>query len=240
MIQAQLIILPGWTGSKETWKDFLDIAKKEISDVQVIELPCFGEEPCPDTAWGIDSYADFVHKKLSVIPNQEGRKRILMGHSFGGQVAVELLGNRHKDEKIDALILAAAAVVRPRRLLKRIVLGLIAKVAKPILVAFKPLRLILHRFDIEGDYHKTDQGVEREIFKKVIRQDKRSLLPNIKQRTLLVWGTKDGQTPVLDVKKIQKLLPNSKAEILEGATHGLHHQTRTQLLEKITKFISSV
>ena len=38
-----LVILPGWGGNKETWKEFASLASKDF-EVQIIDLPCFGDE----------------------------------------------------------------------------------------------------------------------------------------------------------------------------------------------------
>ena len=48
-----IIILPGWGGSHETWHDFVTLLAPQVSDVRVIDLPCFGTEPCPKEVWGI-------------------------------------------------------------------------------------------------------------------------------------------------------------------------------------------
>ena len=59
----RLIIIPGWGGNKQTWKEFAELAGKDF-EVEVIELPCFGDEPCPATAWNVEDYVEFVKGKL--------------------------------------------------------------------------------------------------------------------------------------------------------------------------------
>ena len=102
-----LIILPGWGGSQETWQAFVEIAQKEIETVRVIELPSFGNEPCPQEVWGVEAYADFVGKKIQAL-DLNPQEVTLLGHSFGGAVATHLVATQ--PELVGGLILVAAAV----------------------------------------------------------------------------------------------------------------------------------
>ena len=58
-----IIILPGWGGTKETWQPFIERAKEHYN-VECINLPCFGDEPCPEKVWGIEEYSHFVESKV--------------------------------------------------------------------------------------------------------------------------------------------------------------------------------
>ena len=125
--KPQLIILPGWGGSKESWSDFRDLAAKNF-EVHCIELPCFGNEPCPKDVWGVENYATFVQKKMEKILCSDGQKRFLLGHSFGGQTATYVAAKNLIH--IDGLILAAASIVRPKKSVKRFILFILSKIAK--------------------------------------------------------------------------------------------------------------
>jgi len=120
----QLLILPGWDGTKKTWQDFINIAQKDYQ-VICLELPCFGNEPCPNKIWGIEDYANFVSKKIKELNLIEP---ILLGHSFGGQVAAYLAINNPK--LISKLILSGPALSRPSYGSKRFLFNCIAKFGK--------------------------------------------------------------------------------------------------------------
>ena len=62
-------------------------------------------------------------------------------------------------------------------------------------------------------------------------------LKKIETPTLIIWGTKDTYVPVKNAYKLNKLIPNSKLEIIEGGKHGLHIQQPKVLLEKINSFL---
>lgn len=232
-----LIILPGWGGNTQTWTNFADISEKKI-DTYVLDLPCFGSEPCPNEIWGVEEYANFVKFKIKEITN---RPVVLLGHSFGGQVATYIAA--HNPELLDKLILSGAAVFRPAKLIKRTIYGKVAKLGKlifklPLLQKYSvQSRRIIYKIANSPDYSHTD-GVKKEIFKKVIRQDMVKLLPQIKTPTLIVWGTKDNYVPLRKGKKIAKLIPNAKLKVFPKGKHGLHLQIPKELFQVVYDFIN--
>jgi len=236
--KPQLIILPGWGGSRETWADFIALAENHF-DVVCVELPCFGDEPCPKDVWGIPEYAAFVQKKVENISKGVDQKRILMGHSFGGQTATYVAGNKLID--IDALVLAAASVVRPKHSLKRTILFVLSRIAKlpGTRRFFQKYREQIYNRIGSPDYTKT-KGVQQEIYKRVIRQDQTAVLQNIKVPTLLVWGTRDRYTPLRYGKRIAKRIANAQLQIIPGGTHGLHHKTKDKLMNFILTYAKRI
>ncbi len=233
-MKQTLIILPGWGGTKETWKAFTDLAKRDF-DVQVINLPCFGDEPCPNEIWGVEEYSNFVKSKISNIKYPIS----LLAHSFGGQVAAYFASQN--PEMIDKLILFAPALFRQRRGLRRLLFGVAAKVGKlifklPYIEKFDVwAKKLLYKTADSPDYNSTS-GIKREIFKKIIRQDLTQFLPKISMPTLMIQGTLDKYVPLKDSKKAVKLIPNAKLEIIPMGRHGLHFQQPENLLKIIKQF----
>ncbi|MBU1901283.1 alpha/beta hydrolase [Patescibacteria group bacterium] len=237
-----LIILPGWGGSHTTWKQFTTFAKKEMQEVFVIDLPCFGDEPCPKAVWGVEEYANFVEKKINKIKEEYPNKKVvLLGHSFGGQVATILASQNARI--CDTLILSGAPVYRVKRPLKKALFGCIAKAGKvlfslPLLKKIEPLaKRVLYRVAKSPDYSKTD-GIQREIFKKVIIEDVSDRLENITMPTLLLWGEKDTYVPLKYAKKIHQHLSQSQLEVITGGTHGLHLKNIDDMIKHIKTFLS--
>jgi len=238
MNKQALIILPGWGGNKDTWKEFAEIASNDF-DVKIIELPCFGDEPCPNEVWGVEDYAEFAKSKISELrtPNSE---LILLGHSFGGQVASVIAIKN--PELINKLILSAPAVFRPKKLIKRLIFGTGAKFGRlifklPFIEKFSlSAEHFFHKLSGSHDYGNTS-GIKRDIFKNIIRCDLSNSLGKIKIPTLILWGTVDGYVPVSDAYKLNKFIQNSKLEIIKGGRHGLHLQMPGKLLEIIGTFV---
>lgn len=237
MKNKKLIILPGWGGNTQTWNKFTNIADRKV-DTYVIDLPCFGTEACPKESWGVEDYANFVKEKIKELTDEPV---FLLGHSFGGQVATYFA--TYNPKMINKLILSGAAIFRSEKLIKRTVCAKIAKLGKmlfrlPLLKKYAvQSRKIIYKIANSPDYTHTE-GVKREIFKKVIRQDLVKLLPNIKVPTLVVWGKKDRYVPVGKGKKIAKLIPNSKLIIFPKGKHGLHLQIPKELFQVVYDFIN--
>ncbi len=236
MSKPILCIIPGWDGTKETWKEFCESAR-EFFDVHCIELPCFGGVECPRGIWGIEQYGEYVYHQVHEIrKNNPERKIILMGHSFGGQVAA-YVGEWHSSV-FDELVLMGAAIIRPKRIFKRTILGSIAKIGKLLLSSkthntrAADIKKSLYRAFYSPDYTETS-GVKREIFRKVIREDMRGSLPKITQHVLIFWGKRDTYTPLRHGKKIAKLLTNAEMVVFEDGRHGLHHTHAADILTKL-------
>lgn len=236
-MKPQLVILPGWEGSKTSWKNFINLAQNDF-EVYCFDLPCFGEEPCPNQVWGIAEYAEFVRQKIKEL---HLHKPILLGHSFGGQIAVYLAAT--SPQSLSRLILCGASAIRPKRSLKRSIFNLTAKVGKiffslPLIKSLTaPAQKFLYRLADSPDYGKTS-GIKREIFKKIIRQDLTKKLKSIKTPTLIVWGTLDSYLPLKTGKKIAELINGSKLEVIAGGKHGLHLQMPERLYGIIKNFLN--
>jgi len=243
MNRPVLIILPGWGGTQRTWSHFTALAKQTF-DVIVIDLPCFGNEPCPKTAWGVEEYADFAAQKIRTIAREaRGRSIVLLGHSFGGAVAAHVAA-AHPD-LITHLVLSGAALFRPKKTIHRALFGGIAKMGKYVF-ALPGLRRLapeakkaLYRTADSPDYAKTG-GIQRDIFKKIIRQDSSHIAPRIRQHTLLIWGECDTYVPLRYGKKIADLIPNAKLHIIPGAPHGLHLHCPQRLLKAVAEHSARV
>lgn len=231
-----VVILPGWGGSHETWHEFMNLAKEKY-DVMCIDLPCFGGVPCPEAVWGVEEYADFVKSKII----NHKSKIILLGHSFGGQIAAYLAAKH--PELIEKLILSGAAALRPNRRTRRLIFGVIAKTGKlffrlPFIERFGLwAKKVLYRASDSPDYAKTS-GIQREIFKKIIRRDLSELLPSISAPTLVVWGSHDQYIPASQGKKIAFLIPGSRFVLIPRATHGLHQRHTLEFFGLVDDFIS--
>ena len=235
-MKKQLVIIPGWGGTKESWQKFSDMAEADF-EVHCLELPCFGENPYPKEVWGVDEYADYVAKEI-----EELDKPIILGHSFGGQVAVNLVAR--KKDVCSQLILSGAAVLRPEKKTKKACFRFLAKIGKSffslpgINKAEKLAKKVLYKIADSPDYNKTD-GIKREIFQKITRQSQKEKLQDIMVQTLVVWGENDSYVPLEEGKLFTSIIKNSKLEIVKNGRHGLHINNTEELLKIIKDFTGS-
>ncbi len=237
-----LVILPGWGGNKKTWRQFSEIAGEHIRTI-CIDLPCFGDEPCPGKAWGLKDYAAFVKKKIDTIIGgevDEDGKVILIGHSFGGQVAVYLAAE--KQNIIDMMVLSAPAIYRPKKSVRRFIFSMVAKSGKlifklPIIEKFGPVvEKLFYRVIGSPDYTQTS-GIKKQIFKKIIRHDLSDQLDKIDIPCLILWGKKDKYIPYRYSRKLHKQIKNSQLKTFERGKHGLHLQYPQKMFNSVYKFI---
>ena len=239
MNNQTLVIIPGWGGSHETWAGFISLAKPHFKYVVCIDLPGFGGVASPQTVWGIEHYAEFVKRKIAKLP--PGPK-VILGHSFGGQVSAYFVANN--PELVEKYILVAGAVFRPKRVIRRAFFFIVAKFGK---ILFKlPViehvgvwaKKMLYKSADSPDYSKTS-GIQQQIFKKIIRQDLTAELPKITTPTLIVWGTRDTYLSVKDAYHAHRLIQNSKLQIIKNGTHGLHLHFKDELYSIIKNFLCS-
>jgi len=234
-MKPQLLILPGWQGSKASWQNFINLAQTDF-EVYCFDLPCFGEEPCPEEVWGIENYADFVLEKIKRL---NLHKPVMLGHSFGGAIAAYLVASQQGE--FSRLILTGPAIFRQSKSLKKIIFFPLAKLGNfifsmPVLNKYSGLmKKILYRL-ANSDYNETS-GIKREIYKKITGQDLSQTVRKINLPTLIIWGEKDGYVPVGQGKKLAKLISDSRLKIIPGGKHGLHLQMPEKLYGIIKNFL---
>ena len=58
--QKTLVVLHGWGGCLDSWKNFLATLENENLHILTFDLPGFGLSPEPEKAWQIKDYANLV------------------------------------------------------------------------------------------------------------------------------------------------------------------------------------
>lgn len=233
-MKPQLLIIPGWEGSISSWQNFINRAENDFT-VYCFDLPCFGAEPCPNSVWGVEEYAEFVRQKIK---QNNLNKPILLGHSFGGQIAAYL--TIYYPAEFSRLILSGASIFRQTPTAKKIIFNLIAKIGKfifslPLLnKASAFIKKGLYRL-ANSDYNDTS-GIKREIYKKIINQDLSQSINKINTPALIVWGENDSYVPLSQGKKIAQLIPGAKLKIIKNAGHGLHLKHLDQFYNIVKEF----
>lgn len=229
MKNQKLIILHGWQSSKEKWQKVAEYLNKEGEETLVPDLPGFKEETTLKTAWGLDDYL----KWLEGISKDEG-KFFLLGHSFGGRLAIKF-AVKHP-EALKGLILCGAAGIKPAKTLKiKTVESLLEKSKFFPGVAKKGLKKIYYFLMRNSDYVKAS-SLMRETMKKAIGEDLFPLLEKISVKTLIIWGENDKSLPLEYGKLIEQRIKNSKLIVMKGIGHGPHLQAPEELAKIILGF----
>ena len=206
------MFLHGWGADSRSFvmcKNFFG----EYSQIYV-DFAGFGASPEPDRPYSVKDYATELKELLDSFEIDE---LILVGHSFGGRVAIKfafLFQNEYKSMKI---CLVDSAGIRPKlNLIRRL------KVKK-----FKWLRSraegnprLQEKLSQMGssDYIGLSP-IMKQTFNLVINEDLSAQAKFIRCPTCIIWGSKDKETKMYMARKFCRLIKNSELHIIRGAGH---------------------
>jgi len=228
--QKTLLFLHGWRSSATAWSEIIKTLDNKDFLIYALDLPGFGGSAMPRASMTVDDYAQIVKEFIE----KKGLKSIvLVGHSFGGRIAIKLLANYpHLVEKL--VLVDSAGVIMKQN--KTNIIRAIAKIVKPF---FKPNFMQKARRKIyeslgAQDYLETPEL--KQTFVNVLNEDLTPYLGKISQPTLIIWGANDEDTP-MEIEKImhQKII-NSQEIILENAGHFSFIDQPTKFSEAVVVF----
>ena len=202
-----VILLHGW-GQNIAMMEPLGNNLFKHYRVTILDLPGFGESDEPKEALTIYDYADVVKRLADKL---EIKKPVLIGHSFGGRVAI-VYASKYETEKV---VLLGAPCVREKEKesLKVKVLKKLKKV--PILSNFEEFA----KKHIGSEDYKNASPIMREILVNTVNEDLTGCALKINVPTLLIWGTNDTEAPLADAKKLERLLKDGGLVTYEGGSH---------------------
>ena len=204
---SPLLFLHGWGQSNEVLTPLAELLNP-IAKPYLIDLPGFGKSKIPEQVWSAYDYADSIVRYLDM---QRIDKFSLLGHSFGGKVSM-CLALRYP-ERVEKLILIAPSGIPPKRTLsKRLKIKSIVLVGKALKGVDRILQTNYFRDKFSPRFASIDYqnaGKMRPILVKSVNEDLTPVLPQIKCKTLILWGENDIETPLESGKRLSKLIPLS-------------------------------
>jgi len=210
--KVDLVVLHGWGSNKKLMMQSFSKKMHGFRHIY-IDLPGFGNSTCSRALTSFD-----VARIIDLFMNQvNASKDIIMGHSFGGKVALLL------EPKI--LILVASAGIY---------------IPKPLVVQFKiratkvlnALGLKKFRSLFVAEDAKALSRPMYETFKNVVNEDFSREFSEYKGVALLFWGREDTATPLSSAKKIDELIEESYLELYDG-DHYFFIQHANDIANKI-------
>jgi len=239
MKRESLLILHGWGSNSLRWQRVKKLLEEKGIEVLVLDLPGFGVTLSPQKAWSRDDYINWIFQKVK---ERNWQKFNLLGHSFGGGLAVKLAANF--SEKVDKLILLSPAIIQ-RKSIKTYLFYYISYLGKKVfsLPGFKILyplaEKLIYKLAGTKDYYVAD-GMMKETMKKIGKEEPlEMILGRIRVPTLILWGKKDDVLPVKDAHYIKEKIRDSELKIIPKAKHSPHREASEELAEIIVQFIQS-
>lgn len=213
-----IIVLHGWGCNINTVIPIVNILKDKFK-VYALDLPGFGDSEEPPELIDSFQYAEIVKKFME---KNNINKATFIGHSFGGKLSI-IMGSKYPN-LVEKIVLVNSAGLIPKRGPKYYI-----KV-----YSFKTLRFIYKNLffwlnnekKMEKFYkkfgstdYKNTSGVMRKVFVKVVNENLKPILKDIKAPTLLIWGDKDNDTPLYMAKTMEKEIKDCGLVVLEGTGH---------------------
>ncbi len=193
--------------------------------VTAVDFYGFGATPAPPHPVTLDYYVQGV---LELIKHYNMDDIIVVGHSFGGRVALKLADI---SGRISGLVLAASAGLRPKRGLKYHIKVFCYKCGKA-------LRLNLQKAGSK-DYRRL-LGAMKKTFINIVNENLAKTAKRIIVPTLLVWGDADRETPLYMCKRLNKYIAKSKTVIFEGAGHFAYLEQSGRFIDLVREFAIGV
>lgn len=243
-MDTPILILHGWakdiTGAR--YHVLKKLFEKKGYTVFCPDLPGFGTNILKKESLEFEDYVEFVRRyTVQILKQTKAKKIVLLGHSFGGRIAIRF-ANRYPELLKRLILIGASGIPRPLPSLKKKIIYGVTKVVRP-LFAIPPFSLLYTMFRKaayyaigEMDYYKA--GNLSETFKNVYRVSIADDLEKITAPTLIVWGENDTTVPLNDGAYMHRHIRNSKLAVIEGATHKLPYEHPEAMLKEIVAFLS--
>ena len=202
-----LVLLHGWGQNIQ----MMEPIKKRFEDkfnVLILDLPGFGKSSEPPVVWGVYEYTLLVKK---LIDELKIRDVILVGHSFGGRIALAY-ASEYPVKKLVCLASPYCKEITKLPLKNRIY-----KRAKKI-KGLGWLAKIMQNKVGSTDYRNAS-NVMRGVLVKTVNTDLSDYAKKITCPTLLIWGSMDEAVPLKRAYELEKMIKDAAVIVYEGATH---------------------
>lgn len=212
-----LVALHGWARTHSDFNAAFGRGGGDEVDSIAVDLAGFGATPAPLEAWGSEDYARSLHDLMEKTSAELGRGVVVVGHSFGGRVALRLA--RQRPDLVSGLVLTGVPQLERASGRKKPPLGykVVRAAHKAGMVSEAKMDAWRYRYG-SPDYRQA-QGVMRETFVKLVNEDYEEDLASLTCPVELVWGDGDTAAPVDMAGRVAARLPTSHLTICPGVGH---------------------
>ena len=221
---GDILLLHGWGQNIEMMK-FLGDNFADNHRITILDFPGFGESDELLSPWTIKDYSLLIEK---LVKELDIKKPVVMGHSFGGRVAIYYSSNN----PIEKLVLFGSPCIRKDK-----ELPLSVKILKGIkkLPGMDKLGEYMKQYIGSRDY-KAASPIMRQTLVNVVNEDLTPYAMQIEEPTLLIWGQDDTEAPVSDAKELEQIMNDAALIVLPG-THYAYLENLNQVVNILNSFI---
>lgn len=240
MTKPSIIILHGWGLSAKRFEPLTARFKSSGYPTYTPDFPGFGQSNMPERPLDLNDYADFLYE---FIKRHHLTKPVLIGHSFGGRVSLKY--NYLHPNSVRALILSGTPGFTPVSRKKIIMFVALAKIGK-FIFSIPPLSLVKdavrkwYYYVVGAKEFYRAQGVMRETFKNIVKEQLEIPMKANTAPTFLLWGEQDYITPTRIPKQMHALMPHAKILFVPNADHGLPFKKPDIFFKHAESFIQSL
>src|SRR5487761_1611145 len=213
-----VLLLHGWGANAASFTGLLRLATTGRRLV-ALDLPGFGESPMGVTEWTTTKYAALVG---DLIRDRDWGTVSVLGHSFGGGIALRVAGAT--GAPLDRLLLCAASGVRAPnsggvtakvRVFRGLRRGL--ELALPAGPADSAVEWLRQRMG-SADYRAA--GPLRPLLVRTVQEDLSAVAERVQVQTLIIWGGRDTELPLDPFgHRLQRLVRDSALVEFETSGH---------------------
>jgi pimeloyl-ACP methyl ester carboxylesterase len=234
-----LVLVHGGVTDSRIWRLQLDALSAEFT-VIAWDAPGCGQSDDPPPSYRLPEYADALAGMLDRLQIERAH---VLGHSFGGALALELY-RRHPELPATLILVAAYAgwagslqadEVR-RRLAYALDLadGSAVRDVAPFLSPGLPPQAV---DALTVTMSETRRVATRAMAHALADADLRGMLPSVAVPTLLVYGDADERAPVAVGEAIAAAIPDATLVTIPGAGHECYLEDPVRFNDSVRRFL---
>lgn len=219
-----IILLHGWGQNIEMMKPLGDRLNSKYK-ITIIDLPGFGASEEPKVSWTITDYKEMLEEIIKIL---KINAPIIMGHSFGGRVAIRY----SSDNKIEKLVLFGSPCIRTQKNI-----SLKTKILKKAknLPGMNNIGEKMKKYIGSRDY-KAASPIMRQTLVNTVNEDLSTYAKKIKSPTLLIWGERDTEAPLNEARELENIMIDAGLVVLPGS-HYAYLENLNQVINIINIFL---
>jgi len=211
-----LLLLHGWGASSANFGPVIGALHEKFT-VLAPDLPGFGFSDQPLEPWGSYEYAGVVARLAAEV---EASHFHVLGHSFGGRVALAL--SCAYPGLVKKLVLVDSPGIRVPAAAKLALKGCLYRALRFSARALPPPQresVLSWARQLLGSPDYRAAGPLRGTLVKLLSEDFRTKLPGILSPTLVIWGDHDTEVPLDTARIMAQEIPHAELMIIPNAGH---------------------